>query len=122
MKMVGIQKKITQLLKLIQQFGPTLNVAIPGLGTIVSSLGSVGEDLMEGANNVYQDYQEAKKSEQKYGFFDGVKSFAKTYADAEIPVSMVRRPSAAMKNLTKSYGNLHPRLQLKSSPDLDEVE
>jgi hypothetical protein len=97
-------------------------MAIPGLGTIVSSLGSVGDDLMEGANNVYQDYQEAKKSDKKYGFLDEVRPFGKTYADAEIPVSMVRRPSAAMKNLTKSHGNLHPRLQLKASPDLDEVE
>jgi hypothetical protein len=99
--MVGIKKKITQLLRLIQQFSPTLNVAVPGLGTIISSLGSVGEDLMEGVNNVYQDYQEAEKSEKKYGIIDGVRSFAKTYTDVEVQISIVRRSSAANKKPNK---------------------
>jgi hypothetical protein len=54
---------------------------------------------MEGANNIYEDYQEAKKSERKYGLLIGVRSFAKTYVDAKVSISMVRKPSAAIKNL-----------------------
>jgi hypothetical protein len=114
--MVGIQKKITQLLKIIQRFGPVLDTIVPGLGGLVGTLGSIGEDLTEGANNVYEDYQVAKKAGKKYSLGDGLRSFAGTFNPIpEAPTSMVKRPSAAMRSLTKSYGDLHPRLSLKSS-------
>jgi hypothetical protein len=110
-------KKIVQILRLIQRFGPSFDVAVPGLGSIVSSLGSVVEDLAEGANNVYEDYTATKEAQKPYKFMDGVRSCGSTFAGSEVPKSLVTRPSAAMKALTADYGGLHPRLQLKGDSE-----
>jgi hypothetical protein len=108
-----MHKKIVQILRPIQCFGPSLDVAVLGLGSIVSSLGSVAEDLAEGVNNVYEDYTAAKEAQKPYKFMDSVRSFGSTFAGSEVSKSLVTRPSAAMKALTADYGGLHPRLELK---------
>jgi hypothetical protein len=101
--MINMHKKIVQILRLIQRFGPSLDVAVPGLGSIVSSLCSVAEDLAEGANNVYEDYTAAKDAQKPYKFMDGVRSFGSTFAGSEVPKCLVTRSSAAMKVLTTDY-------------------
>jgi hypothetical protein len=98
--MVGIYKKIKQILKMIQTYAPLIDKFAPGIGALVGSTAQLTDNITDGINNVYEDYSEAKNSGQEYGFRDGLSSFG--------------RPSAAMKTLTKSYGGLHPRLQLKS--------
>jgi hypothetical protein len=97
--MVGIYRKVKQLLNLVQDITPYLNKFTPGLGPLIHAGASFGESVADGINNVYEDYQAAKKSGTSYGIGDGIKSFA--------------RPTAVTK-LTKSYGGLHPRLKLKS--------
>jgi hypothetical protein len=114
--MVGIHKKITQLLKLVQKYAPILNNVIPGLGNIVGTVGKIGEHVADGVNNVYNDYQSAKKAKQKYGVLDGIKSFVSISAKEPLPTKQLlpdKRPLPAMNSLTKSYGELHPRLKLK---------
>jgi hypothetical protein len=102
--MASMHKKIIQILRLIQRFGPSLDVAVLGLGSIVSSLSSVAEDLAEGANNVYEDYTTAKEAQKPYKFMDGVRSFGSTFAGSEVPKGLVMRPLATMKALTADYG------------------
>jgi hypothetical protein len=108
-----MHKKIVQILRLIQRFGPSLDVAVPGLGSIMSSLGFEAGDLAKDTNNVYENYTTAKEDQKPYKFMDGVKSFGSTFAGSEVPKSLVTRPSAAMKALTADYGGLHLRLELK---------
>jgi hypothetical protein len=101
--MVGILRKAKQVLSLIKQYSPFLNQFIPGLGEMVGTLSGVADSIMDGANNVYEDYQDWKndpKGSEKYGFTRGVKSFFKP------------KPSAA-NTLSKDYGGIHPRLKLK---------
>jgi uncharacterized phage infection (PIP) family protein YhgE len=88
--MVGIHKKVKQLLNVIQNYAPLLSKFVPGLGDTVGMLSEVGGSVADGINNVYEDYTEAKSNWQNYGFMDGVRSFTK--------------PSA-MKKLTKDYGD-----------------
>jgi hypothetical protein len=104
--MVGVHKKIKQLLNVIQQYAPLLSKFVPGLGETVSAISEVGGGVADGINNVYEDYTEAKSKKNRYGIMDGVRSFV--------------RPSA-MKKLTKDYGGLHPRLKLKE-PESDTDE
>jgi hypothetical protein len=101
--MVGIHKKIKQLLNVIQQYAPLLSKFVPGLGETVGMLSDVGSSIADGINNVYEDYSEARLNKKRYGMMDMVRSFT--------------RPSA-VKKLTKDYGGLHPRIKLKE--DLDE--
>jgi hypothetical protein len=42
--MVGMNKKIVQILHLIQRFGPTLDVVVPGFNSTVYSLNFMAED------------------------------------------------------------------------------
>ena len=102
--MVGIYKKVKQLLNVIQTYAPLLSKFVPGLGETVEAISGVGENIADGINNVYEDYTESKSNKRNYGFMDGVRSFT--------------RPSA-VKKLTKDYGTLHPRIKLKDS-ELDE--
>jgi hypothetical protein len=98
--MVGIHKKVKQLLSVIQNYAPLLSKCVPGLGETVGMLSEVRGSVADGINNVYEDYTESKSNNRKYGFMDGVRSF--------------NRPSAVNK-LTKDYGGLHPRVKLKES-------
>ena len=109
--MVGIYKKVKQILNMIRTYAPILNKIAPGIAPLILPLTSVTETIADGVNNVYEDYGAAKKKSEKYGFFDGVKSFL----DPERVTSLALPPSTdtAMKSLTKSYGGIHPRLNLK---------
>jgi hypothetical protein len=78
---------------------------IPGLGDIAGTLSGLSMTVADGVGNVYDDYQNAKSKNQKYGFIDGVKSFV--------------RPGA-MNTLTKSFDSLHPRIKLKDSGEEEE--
>jgi hypothetical protein len=100
-QMVGIYRKIKQILEVVKKYSPFLDNVAPGLGTLVGSAASLADSVADGVNNVYDDYTEAKKSGKKYGLIDGVKSFA--------------RPPAAVNSLTRSYCGLHPRLKLKNN-------
>jgi hypothetical protein len=116
--MVGIYRKIKQILNAVQQYAPILDKFAPGVGALVGSVAALGDDITDGVNNVYEDYSEAKKSGGEYGFLDGVKSFARPAVNGgaqSLPwaAKPPNRPTAAMKSLTKSYGGLHPRLKLK---------
>jgi phage-related protein len=112
--MVGIYKKIKKILSIVQQYAPILDKFVPGVGTLVKSVAQVGDGIADGVNNVYEDYTSAKKSGSKYGFFDGVKSFGRAAGSiAESGVSSVKNIQPAMKTLTRTYGQLHPRLKLK---------
>jgi hypothetical protein len=104
--MVGIYRKIKQILNAVQQYAPILDKFAPGVGTLISSVASLGDDITEGVNTVYEDYSAAKKGGGDYGFIDGVKSFGKG-------IVAPSKVLPAMKTLTKSYGGLHPRLKLK---------
>jgi hypothetical protein len=103
--MVGIYKKVKQLFKFINQYSLLLDNAVPGLGTAIQSVGSLVDVGVDGGNSVYNDYMRAKQGNQKYGFTDGVKSFFSTY-------NSPKRLTAA-NTLSKSYGELHPRVKLK---------
>jgi hypothetical protein len=62
--MVGIHKKFKQLLNVIQQYAPLLSKFVPGLGEIVRSVIGVGENIIDGINNVYEDYTESKSNKR----------------------------------------------------------
>jgi hypothetical protein len=104
--MVGIYKKVKQLLNVIQQYAPLLSKFVPGLGETVGAISEVGGNIADGINNVYEDYTESKSNKRKHGIVDGIRSFS--------------RPSAV--KITKYYGTLHPRIKLKDSEfeDIDE--
>jgi phage-related minor tail protein len=78
--MVGIHKKIKQLLKVVQQYAPLLSKFVPGLGEIVESVSGVGENIVDGINNVYSDYSDAKSNKRNYGLMDGVRYFTRQSA------------------------------------------
>jgi hypothetical protein len=102
--MVGIYKKVKQILKLVNQYAPFLDNIVPGLGTAVQSVGSLVDVGVDGGNSVYNDYIKAKQSGGRYGFADGVRSFFSTY----------KAPTPTAANaLSKSYGDLHPRVKLR---------
>jgi hypothetical protein len=75
-EMVGMFRKVSQLLKFVQQFSPTINKIVPGLGSLLSIGAGVGNTLAEGVGGVYDHFQESKRSKQKYGIKEGIKSFA----------------------------------------------
>jgi hypothetical protein len=94
--MVGIAKKVKQLLNLVRKYSPFLNTVIPGFSSVAGIAADVGDRIVDGASSVYDDYQESKKKGQKYGVGDGIKSFFK--------------PAGAVNTLTKDYGEVHHRL------------
>jgi hypothetical protein len=96
--MVGIAKKVKQVLNLVRKYSPYVDSLIPGFSTVVNTASNVGETIMDGAMNVYDDYKASKKKGKKYGLGDGVSSFF--------------RPSGAVNTLTKDYGDVNPRLKL----------
>jgi hypothetical protein len=97
-QMVGIYRKAKQLIKLIQQYAPFLDKIVPGLGVSVGSVAGIADNVADGINNVYEDYDVAQKKKENYGLSQGLRSFFK--------------PSVT-NTLTKDYGGLHPRLKLK---------
>jgi hypothetical protein len=82
--MVGIHKKIKQLLNVIQQYAPLLSKFVPVLGEIVESVSGVGENIVDGINNVYEDYTKSKSNKREYDFMDGVRSFSRPSAVKKI--------------------------------------
>jgi hypothetical protein len=66
----GIHKKIKQLLNVVQQYAPLLSKYVPGLGEIIGSVSGVGENIVDGINNVYEDYTESKSNKRDYGLMD----------------------------------------------------
>jgi hypothetical protein len=103
--MVGIHKKVKQLLNVIQKYAPLLSKFVPGLEETVGAISEVGENIADGINNVYEDYTDTKFNRRNYCVMDGFRSFA--------------RPTA-IKSLTKEYGGLHPRVKLKDSENLNK--
>jgi hypothetical protein len=59
--MVGILKKVKQVLKFIQNYSPYLDTIQPGLGTFVNSLANVTDDVVDRGSHVYDSYTEQKK-------------------------------------------------------------
>jgi hypothetical protein len=106
--MVGIYKKAKHLFKIVSQYAPLLNNLVPGLGEAVGVLSSLADSTADGMNNVYNDYNSAINSGESYGFRKGLKSFFRPMAGTKKSVA---------NTLSKEYGQLHPRLELK-----DEVE
>jgi hypothetical protein len=78
--MVGIHKKVKQLLNVIQNFDPLLSKFVPGLGETVGMLSDVGSSVADGINNVYEDCTESKSNKKRYGLMDGVRSFTRPSA------------------------------------------
>jgi hypothetical protein len=134
--MVGILKKIKQILKTVGDIAaPILNSIVPGLGPVISTVSEITQGIAGGGDNIIENYQAAKKSGKNFNFTDGLKSFFGGGNGEQVlnslsdfnsefkkvlgPVkglsvkSNVQRPVAAMNTLTKSYGDLHPRLKLK---------
>jgi hypothetical protein len=99
--MVGIYRKAKQLIKFIRQYSPFLDNVAPGASSVVGGLAGIADNITDGINNVYEDYNTVKKSgeNQRYSLGRGLKTFFK--------------PSIT-NTLTKDYGGLHPRLKLKS--------
>jgi hypothetical protein len=62
--MVGIHKKVKQLLSVIQNYAPLLSKFVPGLGETVGMLSEVGSSVADGINNVYEDYTDAKSNQR----------------------------------------------------------
>jgi hypothetical protein len=95
--MVGIAKKVKQIVNLVRKYSPFVDTLIPGFSSITNTALNVGEKIFDGATNIYDDYKAAKKKGKKYSFVDGVSSFI--------------RPGA-LAQLSKDYGDVHPRLGL----------
>jgi hypothetical protein len=100
--MVGIAKKVKQIVDLVRKYSPMVDMIVPGFSSIANTALNVGEKIFDGATNIYDDYKAAKKKGKKYSFIDGVSSFA--------------RPGA-LQQLTKDYGGVHSRLGLDDSKD-----
>jgi hypothetical protein len=94
--MVGIAKKVKQLINLVRKYSPFLNSVIPGFSAVAGIAADVGDKIVDGVSNVYDDYKDKKKKGKDYGLGDGIKSFF--------------RPPGAVETLTKEYGKVHPRL------------
>jgi hypothetical protein len=60
--MVGIHKKVKQLLGVIQQYAPLLSKFVLGLGETVEAISEVGGNIADRINNVYEDYTESKSN------------------------------------------------------------
>jgi hypothetical protein len=100
-KMVGILRKALQLIKSVR--GPALKYLAPMLDAVIPGLGQIAtvgaNQVIDRVSNVYDEYETAKESGQKYGFRDAVKTFI--------------APQNAVLSKTSEYGGLHPRLELK---------
>jgi hypothetical protein len=95
---------------------------MPGFGPLIQSVGALGENVTDRAEQVYNAYRRSKKEGRKYTFKDGVETFFKDPDFSSILKPVVNdvqdlinqnRPPDAVKTLTKAYGGLHPRLKLK---------
>jgi hypothetical protein len=104
--MVGIHKKVKQLLSVIKNYAPLLSKFVPGLGETIGMLSEVGGLVADGINNVYEDYTAAQSNKKNYKFINSVRSFT--------------RPNA-MKKLTQDYGGLHPRVKLKENYETEII-
>jgi hypothetical protein len=71
--MVGIHKKVKQLLNVTQQYVLLLSKFVLGLGETVEVISEVGGNTSDGINNVYEDYTESKTNKRKYGIMDGIR-------------------------------------------------
>jgi hypothetical protein len=78
--MVRIHKKVKQLLNVIQQYTPLLLKFVSGLSETVEAISGVGENIVDGINNDYQNYTKSKSNKREYVLMDGVKSFTKPNA------------------------------------------
>jgi hypothetical protein len=120
--MVGLLKKIRNILKFVQDNSHLANFIVRGLGPLVKSVGALGENVTDRAEKVYDAYQSAKQEGKKFKFKDGVQTFFKdpdlsgyfkpVINDIQNIVTQ-NRPAEAVKTMTKAYGGLHPRLKLK---------
>jgi hypothetical protein len=63
--MVGIHKKVKQLLNVIQQYAPLLSKFVTGLGETVEAINEVGGNTADGINNVYEHYTDAKPNKRE---------------------------------------------------------
>jgi hypothetical protein len=108
--MVGIFRKVKQILKFVQQYAPYLDQVVPGLGNSIKSVASIADNIADGSNAVYDDYQSVKNDGGTYNFKRGLNTFFKPTAKKleEIPSA-----PTATNILTKGYGGVHPRLELK---------
>jgi hypothetical protein len=73
-----------------------LSKFVPGLGETVGMLSEVGGPVVDGINNVYEDYTEARSNKKNYGLM------------------------SAMKKLTQDYRGIHTRVKLKESYESEE--
>jgi hypothetical protein len=127
--MVGILKKIRQILKFVQDNSHLANFIMPGLGPIISSVSALGANVTDRVEKVYNAYQSSKKVGKKFKFRDGVQTFLENTDDLSDMIKLIvkdvrnliaptqNRPPEAVKILTKEYGDLHPRLKLKSDSE-----
>jgi hypothetical protein len=105
--MVGIFKKIKQILQFVQNNASLANYLVPGLGPFINSVGALGENITDRAETVYNKYQETRKSDKKFSIKDGIETFfTNTPPD---------KPQEPVKLFSKPYGELHPRIRLKNN-------
>jgi hypothetical protein len=107
--MVGIYKKAKHLFKIVSQYAPFLNNLVPGLGEAVGVLSSIADSTTDGINNVYNDYNSAINSGETYGFRKGLNSFFRPMIKGGVSDKI-----SVANTLSKEYGQLHPRLELKN--------
>jgi hypothetical protein len=115
--MVGIYKKAKQLFQLISKYAPLLNNIVPGLGEVVGIGSQIADKAADGFNSIHNDYTAAKKSGEKYGFGQGIKSFFKPMVDPKRGGFQSPPKKSVANTLSKEYGGLHPRLALKQPSD-----
>jgi phage-related protein len=65
--MVDIHKKIKQLLKVVQQYTLLLSKFVPGLGETIGGFSEIGENIVDGINNIHSDYLKSKSNKREYG-------------------------------------------------------
>jgi hypothetical protein len=106
-----------------------VNFIIPGLGPLVRSVGDLGGNVINQAEKVYDAYHCSKKEGNKFKFKDGVQTFFSDPDDlSDVVKSIIKdlqnlitptqnRPPEAVMNLTKAYGDLHPKLKLKEDSE-----
>jgi hypothetical protein len=74
-EVVGLLKNIRNILKFFQDNADLANFIIPGLGPVVRSVGTLGENVTDWAERVYDAYQNSKQEGKKFKFKDGVQTF-----------------------------------------------
>jgi hypothetical protein len=108
--MVGIFRKVKQILKFARQYSPFLDRVVPGLGTGIQSVAGIADNIADGANAVYDDYQSVKREGGTYNFGRGLNTFFSPLAPKKGGETKVQ---TATNLLTQGYGGIHPRLELK---------